>query len=159
MARRAWCAVRFLPIPAEAFAAADGLLGYELPGYVAHGHGHGRGGAEHEHGVRGAGQERKTKQRRQLRGGGVRTDGTVTNYYYEGGEDRHRCGTAEVKESERTGGEGAGKRHLTVRARQGTDPYDFHTRIWKPSGDESDIIAPAHIRARAPQPVAIGHGL
>lgn len=50
VAGRAWCAVRFLPIPAEAFAAAAGLLGYELPGYVAHGHGHGRG-AEQQHGA------------------------------------------------------------------------------------------------------------
>ena len=62
VARRAWCAVRFLPIRAEAFAAAAGLLGYELPGYVAHGHGHGRGGAEHEHG--GAGQEREDKAKK-----------------------------------------------------------------------------------------------
>ena len=55
VAGRAWCAVRFLPIPAEAFAAGGGLLGYELPGYVAHGHGHGRGAEQQHAGARPAG--------------------------------------------------------------------------------------------------------
>ena len=85
VARRAWCAVRFLPIRAEAFAAAAGLLGYELPGYVAHGHGHGRGGAEHEHGAR-----RGTRERRQSKEGSFELAVWVLertgprNYYYEG---------------------------------------------------------------------------